>query len=194
MGSQQLISDLLREIESKGPTLPEDSPSKEHLIEREKRKHFVHHYSWAVPDLTVLNVIKEFLSKNDKILEVYAGTGLWASLIKNSGFDIITTDLDPYSPIRFTDVINLSSVEAVQLYKDCNVLFMCWPPYDCPSAGDCLKHFTGNKIIFIGEMVNGCTADHSFYYELETNFDITRIPMKRWFGIYDYLFLGERRT
>lgn len=107
-------------------------------------------YSWAIPDENVLNEIINF---SPKILEIGAGTGYWAYLLKNRGCDIIATDKNPKN--TWIDVIKENYIDAVKKYDD-RTLMICW------SALNDTKLFEENiykqkKLIYIGEY-DGCTG------------------------------------
>ena len=125
---------------------------------------------WGIPTPKIIYDICKFVETDD-ILEIGAGTGLWAKLLNLRGINIIATDIGEsgeyynynktFYPI---DIIN--GVDAIKKYKDYNVLLICWPPMNS-IAYDCLNKFTGNKLIYIGEPKFGCTADDDFFELLD---------------------------
>lgn len=119
-------------------------------------------HSWSIPTITAINEI------HDSILEIGAGTGLWAKLLNLKGINIRATDIGylgdyfdyntTFYPIEFID-----GIDAIKKYSY-NVLFMSWPPIS-KMAYIVLKNHKGNKLIYIGENKFGCTANDDFFKE-----------------------------
>lgn len=168
------------------------------LIEAFKnRESFVRTMAWAVPSKKTIERIVQF---TNSILEVGAGLGLWAFLLKNAGVTVTATDLysrranyvDPNS-VNFTEVIDMAGMEAVKAHGlRHDTLMLCWPPYSDPLAYEALMAFAGQKLVYIGEC-GGCTADENFAKLIESDFtleDSLHIP--QWYGLHDELFLYKR--
>lgn len=117
----------------------------------------------------LLNVLK-----GKRVLEVMAGTGALASVLKSEGVDINVTDnkswkssserwnTQPHIPIE-----ELDAVAAIKKYDKVDYIIMSWPPYDSPIAYMVLmtKRICNPNaiIIYIGEGYGGCTADDDFH-------------------------------
>lgn len=129
-----------------------------------------------------------------RVLEIFAGNGLLASLLSKNGVSIVSTSLfseyDRSSIHKFHPVIEMDAMTAIRKYgSQSDVLLMVWPeatPVALNAAleftllGDDLPH--QREIVFIGEktdyaknILGGCATDeffelfstikHSFKYE-----------------------------
>jgi hypothetical protein len=86
-------------------------------------------YAHSVPTNEALQVLTEL----GPLLEIGAGAGYWARLLRDLGGDVIATDpvapsdnawfrgAEPWTPIQ------QAGVEAVRRYPD-RAIFLCWPP------------------------------------------------------------------
>ena len=118
--------------------------------------YFLTKYGYVTPTSLVIHDILKFASKKT-ILEVGAGNGLWAHILKNNGQKITPTDLKPkkdgdlkYKWFEyFFDVEKLSGVDSVNKYNNHEILMICWPD-KLKWAGNTLQAFKGNKFIYIG--------------------------------------------
>jgi hypothetical protein len=163
------------------------------------RDKLVRMYAWAIPTEEALKMI----CKYSPIVEIGAGTGYWASLLKAMGADVICYDLpigtiDSISKFRLRHVehiwhpINLGNEESVRKHDD-RTLFLCWPPYDEPMAYNCLKKYRGKTVVYIGEGQGMCTGDDRFHRELNTKWnEVESCEIVVWTGIYDRLTVYTR--
>lgn len=142
---------------------------------------------WGIPTIEAINEICLFVN-NNKVLEVGAGTGLWTRLLQLKGVDIVATDIGgagnyfDYNDkdYIFCNIDLINGMDAVEKYKDCEVLFLCWSPFTS-LAYNVLKLFKGNKLIYIGEPEGGCTADSDFFKLLENEWvKISNISILQW--------------
>jgi len=162
-----------------------------------RRDAFVKNYGWGTPTKEAIEKIKQFV-RNDTILEIGSGSGLWAKLLKDEGLNIIATN-KPFEKkedykTKFTDVQELNHLRAIQKYGYHNVLMISWPLYDDPMAYESLKDFQGNKLIFIGEEQGGCTGCDNFFDLLNQEWKLYEtINLPNWYGIYDSLLLFVRK-
>lgn len=136
---------------------------------------------------------------NKKVLEIMSGKGFLTRILKQRGIDIIGTDnyswKDHWNE-TYTDIENIDSIEAIEKYKDRDILIMSWAYMD-DTAYKCLmrmREVNPNMImIFIGEDEGGCTADYSFYenaeYVMEEECDKLNTYYQNFFGIHDRIFL-----
>jgi hypothetical protein len=160
-------------------------------------------YSWAVPTEEVIQAIAEF----SPIVEIGAGRGYWASLLKQAGADVRAYDVAPPQlsdnnhwhknrhpevPRVFTDV-QFGNQAVLGSMAPERTLFLCWPAYNEPMASECLRCFEGDKLIYVGEGPGGCTGDDEFHETLENSWEeILNIDIPTWWGIRDYLSVWER--
>lgn len=171
-----------------------------HPVEMTKpRHHMAPKYSWAVPN-------EEAISKlaNYPVTEMGAGKGYWASLIAQMGGEIQAYDLKQ-AENHFIDknakwfpVVNLFKPQlmekVVQAAEEGRTLFLCWPSYKESWAFRYLEKFLnsgGKRVIYVGEMMEGCCAEHKFFHLLATMNTIEEIEIPRWLGIYDYMIIKE---
>ncbi len=87
------------------------------------------------------------------------------------------------------DVEKIGAVEAVEKYGGVtDVLLMSWPPYNEPTAYECMQAWGREKpIIFIGEGSQGCTADNQFFNGFD---EVDMIDIPTFVGIHDYAQKG----
>lgn len=165
-----------------------------------KRQYFTSKYGWSVPNEKAVEEIKDFVS-GDSIIEIGSGYGMWAKIMQDAGISITPTDsfgnrgnYVPHKDKDFTDIEDLEVTKALEKYGNYNVLMMSWPPCDDPLANNALKSFGGSKLIFIGEGDGGCTGDKNFFNELDANWnEVKYVQIPRWNGIYDALYLYNRK-
>jgi hypothetical protein len=169
-------------------------------INLELRSYFVEEFSWAIPTHDVIKKIHD-ITVGKKILEVGAGNGLWAKLLKMSGSEIIA--IDSFESHGFAEdntylpVHNLEAVAAIEQNRDCDVLMLIWPAYDTDMAERSIKAFKGSTVIYIGEGYGGCNANDEFFDELCKNWEECRfddnIYVPSWYGIHDSLEIHQRK-
>jgi len=162
-------------------------------------------YAWAIPDERALKICSEF----GPIIEVGAGKGYWAWLLKQRGVDIIAFDkyaykekgwmevkkgdpsvlstdaaksgrLTPGSKAAWTRAPPLPSQAGAHaaMKDDFNqaaaplrtsapvvdkprTLLLSYPDQGESMASECLKHFQGDTIIHVGELLTGGTGTKS---------------------------------
>jgi hypothetical protein len=138
-------------------------------------------FSYAVPDDRVLGALAYHGCAGGGVLEIGAGTGLWANKLRRSGVPTHCYDLAPWTlkasnahngyhsvsgqqAPAFTRVAQVDNVEAaVQDTGASAVLFLCWPPPEEKDAETtpedvrymaqrALMSFGGHTVAYIGEM------------------------------------------
>jgi len=163
------------------------------------RHKLCHRYSWAIPTEPALIE----LAAHAPLVEIGAGTGYWAMLLRERGVDIIAYDLHP--PVTgaednhwhqnvptWTEVLPGSSADAA-LHPD-RSLFLCWPPMS-DMAHNALRVYYGNCLIYVGEPEDGCTANDLFDADLKRDWILTKaVKMLQWWGIHDQMMIYTRAT
>jgi len=101
------------------------------------RRKLTQKYSWAVPNEKALQAITNYTP----LIEIGAGTGFWAMLLKNLGVKIITYDLYPFKKNLYHNQIQWFPIKkgtplVLKNYFERN-LFLCWPPYNDKMALEC---------------------------------------------------------
>lgn len=172
------------------------------------REELVRRYSWAIPSEPALRVLAE----HAPILEIGAGMGYWAYLLRKRGVDILAYDAHPpdttfnfyhrrerYYPIDRTfrrnpwaPILHGRARKAKQLGRG-RSLFLCWPPCGTPLAFNALRLYTGQTVIYIGEGGGGCTADDAFHALLARAWHVVdEVSIPQWSGIHDRLWVYRR--
>ncbi len=140
---------------------------------------FIRHFGEAIPNKRAVKEIIKF-TDGESILEIGSGMGLWAYILQLYGATVYPTDnfnhLSKYSAkphasfsgYNFTNIERIDSTRALQKYNNINVLLLWEDIYD--TAHKTLKHFKGNKLIFIGELMEDVSI--SFIEQLEKNWKI----------------------
>lgn len=201
---QQIETTLWDEIERFGYPKPGISSADEYMNQHTKRWEFIQKYSFAFPSPEAVKIIVKF-ADGEKILEIGAGSGLWARLLSIDGAMITATDDFSWSdekrrdraaitvPGRFYSVEKLIAGRATRKYIDHNVLFLCWPPYNTNMAYNALKSFQGNKVVYIGEGYDGCTGNDKFHNLLEKEWEeVSHHKIPQWDAIHDRMYLYKR--
>ena len=160
------------------------------------RHRFAINFAWAIPNRDAIESIYIACGRN-KILEICAGNGLWAALLRLRGCKIIATDTFSSHGVieenNFMQVEKLSAEESVKKYKF-PVLMICMPPFDDEFANDALIAFKGNILIYIGnETRRKSTATDSFYDSLEKGWNIKIQRSEKMNDMNCFLFIYERK-
>lgn len=157
------------------------------------RRDLVKHFSWAVPNEAALTAI----GAQGPIVEMGAGGGYWAMLLRERGVDVIAYDAKPEGN-HHVEKSGWTQVEAgtptvLKRHAD-RALFLCWPPYDDSMAHASLLAYKGKTVIYIGEAEGGCTADDAFFRKLNREYKHDEeIYIPHWDGIHDYLSIWQRK-
>lgn len=142
-------------------------------------------WSWAIPSDEAIAKIVAFAPR---IVEVGAGGGLWAKLLREAGADVIAYDAAPGDNEQVeclhTDVLQGTAEVAAQ-HPD-RALMLCWPPYDTDMAVEALAAYQGDRLIYIGEGFGGCTANDAFFQRLDNEWH-----EEEWFSIPQYECIND---
>ena len=163
------------------------------------RTNFIQQFSFAVPCSEVL----DSLASLEPILEVGAGTGFWAHLMRMRGIDVWATDgedestRNTHSQVVAGFGINerLDGQVAVESYPGLNV-FMCWPPYwtDWPER-TLLAMERGMYLAVICDRA-GVAGSAQFHGILETQFEEQvhlRVHQPNWPRIWDSFSVWRKK-
>jgi hypothetical protein len=160
-------------------------------------------FSWAVPDDAALAAIASASPRG--VVEVGAGTGYWAALLRHRGVDVAAFDAAPLDselhnghhallghdepPPPFTRV-QLGDAATAAAAHPGRTLLLCWPPPEerhasAPSsqpsmAVDALAAYAGERVVYIGDE-RGTTAGPAFHAALARSWALeARVDVPRW--------------
>jgi len=159
-----------------------------------RRENLVGKYAWAIPDDTAIETIVSY----NPIVEVGAGSGYWANLLREAGVEIhaydgFTKQFGYSETSTWTEVVR-GGPEVLVDYPDPWTLLLIWPPYSDPFGMDCLINYPGSTLIYVGEGNGGCTGDDYFHTALKSTFKLvyryTDLPS--WPYISDTLYVYRR--
>jgi len=146
-------------------------------------------YSEAVPTKAAI----QHLAALGPIIEVGAGGGYWAKLLRDVGGDVIVTDAEAanangwYRDLKpWTDVQQADAVGAVSQHED-RVIFSCWPPRPNGYMTDVLDTATQKTLALVTDGCGGYRED-SMYDRLERSWTLSEtVDIPRWPGRCDRL-------
>lgn len=125
------------------------------------------------PNAQFISELISFLAGR-RVLEVFAGNGYLASLLKDKGIDVkatsILTSMDAHAIKVYCDVENIDAVQAVNKYgADRDVLVICWPTVTNQVLKAIQLWGAERDIVYIGEVTDhqenhlgGCATDEFF--------------------------------
>lgn len=172
------------------------------LLAFKAREQTIRDYAFSVPTPDAIRTVVKFAPR---IVEIGAGTGYWAKLLKDAGAEVVAFDsVEPgahndyfarsqkgqkigrWFPVQFGTEPDLRD------HKD-RALFMAWPPYEAPMARVSVETWGGDIVIYVGESEGGCTADDSFFALLNTDFEeVECVQIPQWYGLNDWLWIYRR--
>ena len=162
------------------------------------RQDLIMKFSYAIPDDNAIECIAEY----SPLVEVGAGLGYWSYLLHQHGADIEAYDIalgddnkwfcneetrtGAWFPVKQCDA---------EFVPPCDrTLLLCWPPYDDNMAFNVLSRYSGDKLIYIGEDIDGCCGNEKFFnllYKKWKEVEYIRIP--QWTGLHDFIFIYKKR-
>lgn len=162
-----------------------------------RRRELASRFSWAVPTEAALGLVAD----HGPILEVGAGTGYWAALLRDRGVDVRPTDAEPAGSAYhrggrvWTEVARAGAVAAVRAWPG-RALLLCWPPPDDDTAGyAAVRAHTGDTVLYVGGGVDGPTGTVRLHRELDLNWTVTdELALPSWPGIPDRVTVWRRSS
>jgi hypothetical protein len=143
------------------------------------------YFAFAVPNDAALAA----LARRAPIVEMGAGGGYWASLLRQMNVDVLAFDRDPIQiPYAvssvWTDVAVTTDPHQTIREHAGRTLFLCWPDDDSPFARDCLATYQdagGQTLVYVGEPRGGCTAADAFFDLLAAHWrEAEHVPLPTW--------------
>jgi len=146
-------------------------------------------YAWAVPNEEALRCLADL----SPVIEIGAGTGYWAALLRKRGAMIHAYDIasiyegNPYHPGAQEWLPVLAGGEGVAArYPRDATLFLCWPTPGLTAA--CLPGFAGRHVALIADPAAGADA-----HEAIRDWQLARtVPIPQWPGFHDELRIYRR--
>lgn len=155
------------------------------------RRRLVSRYAWAVPNDEALGM----LARCGPLVEIGAGGGYWAMLLRERGADVLAFDIEPHENHwvkRGWSPVERGGPEVLPALGNARALFLCWPPMS-DLALTCLARFRGDTVAYVGEHQGGCCADDSFFGALERIYEqVEECHLPQWPGIHDYLSVWKK--
>jgi hypothetical protein len=157
--------------------------SQRHIDRLETRDELTEEYAWAIPNHEAIATI----ATHDPVLEVGAGNGYWAYLLRQVDGDVLATDADaPFDP-EWSPVWSARAQSVVPDYPD-RTLLMVWPSYDETWPSETLGAYQGDTVIYVGEGRGGCTADDRFHQLLHDEWQLeATVAIPQYLGLNDRL-------
>lgn len=166
-------------------------------------------YAFSVPTDEALDAIAQV----GPIVELGAGSGYWAALLRERGVDVLAYDRYPprdggnhwyQDREEFHPIVR--GTEEVLHWNAHRTLMLSWPPYATPMAAEALRYYEragGRCLVYVGEGWGGCCADDDFFTRLgEDTFDdvehstpwrkVREVLLPQWWGVHDWLTIYER--
>ena len=145
------------------------------------------HFAWAVPNEEAIACIRKYATH---VIEIGAGSGYWAWLMRQAGIDVTAFDTDPPS-FTWTEV--RKGDERELLNHSNSTLLLCWPPWATDMAVNALSLYSGKHVIYIGEWMLG-SAEARFFGLLVSRYEaINSVVIPQWCGRADGLIVFRRR-
>lgn len=181
------------------------------------RKSFIQKYAHAIPTRTALLTIARFAP----LIEIGAGTGYWASLLRQQEIDILCYDKNPPGCPGITNSFHGDTVCWTQVLEGDDsaidrhpgrTLLLCWPPPNDDMPVRAITRYLGDIFLYIGELPEeedhylyldrpgkpirkGITIKAEFFALLRTRWDpVQQIDLPHWEICADNVYVFKRRT
>lgn len=171
-----------------------------HMDESISRHEMVSRYAWTITSPETVAFVVEHAGI--RVIDPIAGTGYWAFLLGQHGFDVAASDLDPpdiakniyhREGVVYVPVAAADGSDAVTVQGDDRTLLLSWPPYDEPAGAAILAAYRGDRLIFIGEGTGGCCGDDRMWSLIESDWvEVAGHRPVQWWGLHDYVTVYER--
>jgi hypothetical protein len=147
------------------------------------------HFAWAVPTAAAIDCIGRHATGG--VIEIGAGSGYWAWLLRQAGVDVAAFDAAPpaytWAPVEVGDERQASAADG-------RTLLLCWPPWAAPMASAALSAFPGERVVYVGEWMGG-SAEPDFFARLAAEFEaVDAVDIPRWHARSDRLWVFRRRA
>jgi tetratricopeptide (TPR) repeat protein len=144
----------------------------------------VDRYAWGIPNEEALDAIRA----QGPIVEIGAGTGYWAALLRARGADVVAYDYQPvqeghnhFHSSRQPWTTVLPGDESMAARHPDRALFLCWPLPGDPMAVNALRAYKGDTLIFVGETGGGMHGDEAFADEIANHWRLVQdVSIPNW--------------
>jgi len=157
-----------------------------------KRGDLVEEYGWAIPNEEAI----EHIADLSPIVEIGAGKGYWARLLREVGATVIAYDIEPPGEDAWTSV-EQGTPKMLERFNGEYTLLLCWPPYGDDMAINALEaHIEqgGTDVVYVGEHFGGCTANEAFHNEIKKRYALAnKITIPSYEGIHDNVYHYKRK-
>lgn len=151
------------------------------------RGHLAKKYSYAIPTVPALQLI----AKYSPIIEIGSGNGYWAAQLAALNCDILAFDSHPRTECWTT--VHTIQKGTISQHSD-RSLFLCWPLEFAAEALHAYIKAGGQRLICIGEGVDGNCASAEFFQILAKELEhVESQPLLQWYGMHDRLTVWQRR-
>ncbi len=157
-----------------------------------ERNELTKRYAWGIPNDTAIRAI----ASRGPVVEIGAGTGYWASLLRQAKCDVVAYDEKPgengWVQVEqcYYDV-QVGQHEVVTAHQD-RTLLLCWPPMS-DMAELALRAYRGQTVVYVGENAGGCCASDEFFALLEDWSEACEVRIPQWWGLHDAMWIYERK-
>lgn len=145
-------------------------------------------FAWLPAKLDCFKYILDLSTKcvGRRVVEMGAGTGLWARILSQLGINVIAFDtflsnhdsdsdsVTYNTKPDFFDVIKGSVSDLEKLDTRNDILLLAWPPLQNKMDTSSLKAFNGMDLIYIGEL-GGCTGSLEFCDVLSKSWKFVKV-------------------
>lgn len=172
-------------------------------------------FAWAIPSDAAVEVIARYSPGG--VVEIGAGGGYWARLLRARGVDVVAYDPEPpgeasdwHSGYAWSDVEH-GDHRVVAKHPD-RTLLLVWPSYSQGWTDAVVELYAGDTVVYVGEPPGGCTGTDRMHQLLggETSCwcfvgpcecpptvpaqfrEVERVGIPQWWGLNDYLSVHQR--
>ncbi|KAK9837237.1 hypothetical protein WJX81_000930 [Elliptochloris bilobata] len=145
-----------------------------------------HFYAYAPPNRAALRA----LAARSPLVEVGAGLGYWAALLRSAGTAVAACDASPPgargAPNKYHGRVPaispvLSGGPRFAAARPDHALLLCYPPPQGSMAEDCLRLYRGACVCLVGEAPGGDTGTRGFFRALQADFELAqRLRLPNW--------------
>jgi hypothetical protein len=163
-------------------------------VEPHARERYLEQYGCARWTAEALKTVKACAP----LVEVGAGQGHWQRQLSDLGADIVSFDSHAQVPLANkrspkAGVVYTGDERVLSAYQN-RTLFLCYPP-DGVMGVNCLRKYTGNRIVYVGEGRGGVNANPAFFALLERDWVVDSVEELDPFPeCFEKLFVLSRRS